>query len=230
LSFGKGKRWMMAPTAEWQQVVLKVDSASGRNLFTVNGQPKVSLDPLEGDAARDLGDTVYLRAVGKKIEFRNLVVDDQALGGASAQAPAAKPAQDPAAAQALKLLGWEIIGGVWSIEGENYFAAIPDQAHQEVGVKRDLATCRALSVELRGKGESAGFSFGAGKRFLVKPTDEWRRIVLVLNEGGKPQLSLNGQPIKSLEDASKAVSADLTGAFGLRGVGSRIEFRSFRFE
>ena len=142
----------------------------------------------------------------------------------------AKPAQDPAAAQALKLLGWEIVGGVWSIEGENHFAAIPDQAHQEVGVRREMGNVRALSVELRGKGESAGFSFGPGKRFIVKPTDEWRRIVLVLNEGGKPQLLLNGQPIKSMEDVSKVVSADLTGAFGLRGVGSRIEFRNFRFE
>jgi hypothetical protein len=228
-SFGKGKRWMVAPTAEWQQVVLKVDSVTGRNLLAVNGQPKVSLEALEGDAAKDLGELVYLRALGKKVEFRNLVVDDQALGGVG-QGPVAKPAQDPASAQALKLLGWEIVGGVWTIEGENHFAALPDEAHQEVGVKRDLAKCRAISVELRGRGDSAGFSFGIGKRFIIKPTDEWRRLTLELNDGGKPKLILNGQPIKSMEDASKVVSADLTGAFGLRGVGSRIEFRNFRFE
>jgi len=97
-------------------------------------------------------------------------------------------------------------------------------------VKRDLADYSAIFVDVRGKGESAGFSFGAGKRFIVRPTDEWRRLTLKRNVNGRPKLLINGKPAVSLEDVSEVVSADLTGTFGLRGVGSKIEFRNFRLE
>jgi len=228
-SFGKGKRWMIAPTAQWQQIVLKVDSATGKSLFTVDGKPATSMETLDEDAVKNLPEMVYLRALGNSIEFRKLAIDDQVTGGGGGE-PAIKPSQDPAAAMALKLLGWEIAGGVWTIEGENHFAAVPDDARQEVGVKRKMATCRTISVEIRGKGESAGFSFGPGSRFIVRPTDEWRRLTLEINSNGRPKLLLNGNPAVSLEDVSKVISADLTGTFGLRGVGSKVEFRNFQFE
>ena len=71
ISFGKGKRWMVAPTAEWQQIVLKVDSVTGKSLFTVDGKPKESMEPLEDDVVKNLPDQVYLRALGKAIEFQS---------------------------------------------------------------------------------------------------------------------------------------------------------------
>lgn len=231
-SFSRSARYMVKPTETWQKVTVQVFGGDQLRLL-IDGEPRASLEDVSGITTEHLGDVVYIRAEGTFFEVRNFTVDGKVIGE-PAVTPAGEPApqpeaavQDPAHAQALRVLGWEPDAGVWIIQGE-VVAGSPVLGAPEVRLKREFKDTAELSVEVRGTADAAGFSFGAGQRFLVKPSGQWKKLELRVGGDGKPALWVDGVQTRSLEDTSKATAKDLGANLYLMARGGKLEFRNFR--
>ncbi|MCZ7648531.1 MAG: protein kinase [Planctomycetota bacterium] len=233
-SFTRSARFLVKPTDQWQKVSVEVHGGDKLRLL-VDGEPRSSLEDVGDFTTEQMPDVVYIRAQGSHIEIRNFSVDGKHIGE-PAQAPAVEappkekaPLQDPAHAQALRVLGWELVDGVWAIRDE-IVAGESTPAGPDARLKRPFKGAGQLSVEVRGTAESAGFSFGKGRRYLVKPSTTWKKLELRVKADGSPGLYVDGVLTPSLEDTSTVTGAQLGDTLYLGGSSGKVEFRNFRLE
>ncbi|MCW8133089.1 MAG: hypothetical protein KIS92_22270, partial [Planctomycetota bacterium] len=242
-SFGKGMRFLLKPTGKWQ--TLRVEVIVGDLLrMTVNGDSRKSLEDVGNLKTTDLPGVVYLRGDGGVVEFRNFVVDGKAVGGAEAKTeavktpekapepekPAPAAAQDPKDTEALKKAGWEIGRGVWKVAADNAYVGLAADGSTQISIKTPIKRFTSMTVEMRGDADAGGFSFGAGMRFVIKPSDRWQTIKLQVIDGDHLQLVVDGEGRNSLEDTSKVTSDQFGDSMYLRADGQKIEFRNFKVE
>jgi serine/threonine-protein kinase len=225
-SFGKAQRFMVRPSLTWQRLSLEVVQAEKLEL-RVDGEARASLEASKDVTADQLPDYVYLRGLGPRIEFRNFAVDGKLVLPPGVPEP--KQGQDPKVVEALKLLGWEIAGGLWKI-AEGTLSGEPDGSGKPVSLRRPFKNCVAVRAELRGDGAALGFSFGKGQRFLAAPGPDWQACALDLDRDGRIKLSVGGQPRASLEDTSAAKSGELGDALTVLSTTGRLEVRGFKME
>jgi hypothetical protein len=132
-------------------------------------------------------------------------------------------------ADTLEGLGWRISRGTWRMTGGVLEGALDGNGDAAI-LQRAFKSCDEVSVELKGTGDAAGFSFGEGKRFLVRPTHEWQTVKLEIPANGMPSLSLNGDSRTSLEDVSKADASMLGETLSLCLLGGKVQFRNFKMK
>jgi hypothetical protein len=225
-SFGNGQRFLVRPTPAWQKLSLEV--VQGEKLeLRVEGEARASLEASKDVTADQLPDYVFLRGQGTRIEFRNFAVDGKLVLPPGAVAP--KETQERRVVEALKLLGWEIAGGVWKI-AEGTLIGESDGTGKPVSLRRPFKNCVAVRADLRGDGAALGFSFGKGQRFLAPARPEWQALSLELGQGGRIKLAVGGQPRESLEDTSAAKSGELGDALTILSTTGRLEIRNFKME
>lgn len=154
-----------------------------------------------------------------------------------AKAPDKPAPVDEEVVKALAAKGLEINRGVWVLSG-NIFRGVPDAGDTETklmslkaGIKKNFSK---VSVEVRGLGgDQAGFSFGKGRRFVVRPDGGWQKVTVERNNGGRPQLTVDGKPVDSLDKPDAGVNPDnlvLDGILYLRFQGPKGEFRNFAID
>lgn len=243
-SFGKGLRFLTKATDKW--CTLKLEVIGGDLLrLTVNGDVRKSLDDVSNVKTSDLPGILYLRGVGGVVEFRNFQIDGKAPAG-PAPAPGPGPVvkepgkddekepvknlnQDPKETEALKKLGWEISKGVWKTGANGELTGTAADGTQ-ISIKTALKRFSTITVEMRGDADAAGFSFGTGMRFVVKPSDKWQVVKLQIVEGDHLQLTIDGDPRNSLEDTGKITTDQFGDSVYLRAEGQKIEFKNFKIE
>ena len=128
----------------------------------------------------------------------------------------------------LKTLGWEISKGKWMITPEKILVGELDASTQVVTIKRELKRFKSISVELRGDGESTGFSFGAsGSRFVIKPGKNWQKLTLEVDASDSLKLLVDGALATSADPVDCKTANQLPDYIFLRSKGGRVEFRNF---
>jgi serine/threonine protein kinase len=149
----------------------------------------------------------------------------------------AVPAPDDEVVKAMAAKGLEINRGQWVVSG-NIFRGTPDPGDNDTklmslktNIKKNFSK---VSVEVRGVGgEMAGFSFGKGRRYVIKPDGGWQKVTVERNNGGRPQLTIDGKPIESLDKPEAGVNPDnlvLDGVLYLRFQGPKGEFRNLTID
>lgn len=242
-SFGKGMRYLIKPNGKWQTLRLEVIVGDLLRM-TVNGDSRKSIEDTSSVKTTDLPGIAYLRGQGGVVEFRNFMVDGHTVGGEAKTeavktekpekederktAPAA--AQDPKDTEALKKAGWEISKGVWKVGADNIYQGLAAEGSTLISLKGALKRFGVITVEMRGDADAAGFSFGTGMRFVLKPSDRWQTVKLLVVEGDHLQLQVDGEGRNSLEDTSKVTSDQFGDTMYLRAEGQKIEFRNFKME
>src|SRR6185503_9048855 len=108
-----------------------------------------------------------------------------------------------------KRWNWAVSEGFWTIGEENSLLANPAKEGEAANLKRDLGKFQVLTVEMRGDGDAAGFSFGKGMRFLAKPTEKWQTLKLDVMMDDVLRLQVNGDTKKSLDDIGNLKTKDL---------------------
>jgi len=125
------------------------------------------------------------------------------------------------------MMGWQVSRGNWSVKSEGTLVGTPNAGLTLVSLKREVGRFSRLEVEVRGKGDVVGFSFGKGQRFLARPIDSWQKLTLVVVEGQRLELRVDGDVRESLELPRNTQADQLPDVVYLRGMGTRIEFRNF---
>ncbi len=241
LSFGKGSRCLIKPTETWQ--VLKVEfDKHGLPVMTVDGLPRSSLVPFSNSNKGRLPKAVYLRGQRGKVAFRNVTVDGKrlfpvGLGVPPASLPQTDPVTSRPVSQNLEAearileMGWRVRRGFW--EEKNRLLTAEKAGPDEILLLSRPLNGKAfqkLTVEIRGEGDAAGFSFGKGRHWLIRPIPEWQRLTLTALSGGALQLDVDGDGRESLEATSVRKRSELGATLFLRGQGERVEFRNFQAE
>jgi len=145
--------------------------------------------------------------------------------------PETAPGADPDVVKALADKGLEINRGIWKL-ANNIWQAFGDPTDKNttlMSLKRNIKkTFSKVSIEVRGTGDQAGFSFGNERRYVIKPDGGWQRI-LVERKDGKVTLTVDNNPRDSLEPIGAAVNFDNLAADGvmyIRFQGTKGEFRN----
>jgi hypothetical protein len=141
--------------------------------------------------------------------------------------------------KALKAMGLEVQRGKWSIASGDVLKCEndPDPANTSptlMSLRRAISkNFKKITLEIRGGGDSAGFSFkGEGRRFVVKPSTAWQTISLT-REGAKVVFKLENKVVESLEKIAADVTAENIAADGtvfFRFVGPQGELRNIKVE
>lgn len=234
-SFGKGLRFLVKPSGRWQKFGLEI-AAGDVVKFTVDGAPAKSIEDTGEVNSEKLGDALFLRCEGSHFEARDFKIDGRIAGeieqpfSLTAEAAKKVTAQRAADTDRLKAWGWEVSEGIWTASSEQGFAGVPAAASSQSNLKRDLGKFSSISVDFRGDGEGAGFSFGKGMRFLAKPTGKWQTLKLEVFMGDELRMLVNGEARKSIEEASNIKTSHLPGILYLRGQGGIVEFRNFMID
>ena len=187
-------------------------------------------------AAQRLGANVskFLPRVEAKLQQAIVKPPDPATVPVKPDVPAAS--SNPTDPEVVKLLsdrGLEPKLGIWKMASGNIMQALPNPAHTTpnlMSLKHMLKkSFKGVSMEVRGTGEAAGFSFGEGRRFFIKPDDTWQRVTIERKDK-EVILKVNGKVTESIEDIGKDVTADNVAAEGqvyIRFQGTKGEFRYF---
>ena len=92
---------------------------------------------------------------------------------------------------------------------------------------------KSVSIEVRGTGEAAGFSFsGKGRRFLVKPSSNWQKVSIERDKDGVV-MKVDDEVTQSIEKIAFDVTpANLVadGIIYIRFVGTKGEFRNLQVD
>ena len=153
------------------------------------------------------------------------------------KAPEKQPPADDEVVKAMAAKGLEINRGQWVVSG-NIFRGTPDVGDTDTKLMSLKASIKKnftkVSVEVRGVGgEMAGFSFGKGRRYVIKPDGGWQKVTVERNNGGRPQLTIDGKPVESLDKVEAGVNPDnlvLDGILYLRFQGPKGEFRNLTID
>ena len=145
--------------------------------------------------------------------------------------PASPTPSDPDVVRQLGERNLEPKLGIWKIATGNIMQAFPNPAHATPNImtlKRPIKkTFKTISLEVRGMGESAGFSFGTGKRYVIHPEETWQKISVERKEK-EVVFTVNGKVMASLDDIAKEVTPDNLAEEGhvyIRFNGTKGEFR-----
>jgi len=145
---------------------------------------------------------------------------------------------DKEAYDALKAKGLDHQRGVWQIAGDGSFRCFndPDPTNKSptlMSLKRAIAkNFKKISIEVRGSGDETGFSFGTGRRFVVKPSTSWQTISVERSDK-EITMKVDGKAAKSLDEIGADVKPDNLAADGLvyiRFVGSQGDLRNLIVE
>lgn len=138
---------------------------------------------------------------------------------------------------ALKAKGLDHQRGVWQIAGDGSFRCFndPDPGNKSptlMSLKRAISkTFKKISIEVRGSGDETGFSFGTGRRFVVKPSTSWQTITVERDKD--ITMKVDGKAAKSLDELGADVKPDNLAADGLvyiRFVGNQGDLRNLVVE
>jgi hypothetical protein len=92
---------------------------------------------------------------------------------------------------------------------------------------------KSVSIEVRGSGDAAGFSFsGKGRRFLIKPTSNWQKVSIERDKDGVV-MKVDDEVAQSIEKIAFDVTpANLVadGILYIRFVGTKGEFRNLQVD
>ena len=233
-SFGKGMRFMTTPTERWQKLELRV-GAGDTIKFLVDDAPVSSLeDPKREVTSDQLPDDILIRCVGRRCEVRNFQIDASDVGAVELPWPLFKDVfehgeQTADNANALKRQGWKIKEGRWTAAPNGGYLA--DAQNEPAVLQRGRPVAfRRLSVDVRGEGVAAGFDFGIGNRYLIKPTEKWQTLALDVVIGDRLQLTVNGSKSPSLLDVQDLQISSLPPLLNLRAQGGPAQFRDFRID
>lgn len=130
----------------------------------------------------------------------------------------------------LKGMEWEVSQGRWVVNPDWSFEGMPDPGTTLMSLRRPLSKFDRIELELRGQGDAAGFSFGKGRRFLIRPISVWQKISLHTLPGGRLELRVDGEKRDSLETLQVSFPENATQELFLRAQGTRIEFRNFAID
>ncbi|HYG75510.1 MAG TPA: protein kinase [Planctomycetota bacterium] len=145
--------------------------------------------------------------------------------------PAAAGGADPEMVKALADKGLEINRGIWKLQN-NIWQAFGDPTDSNttlMSLKRSLKkTFSKVSIEVRGTGDQAGFSFGKDRRFVIKPDGGWQRVT-VERKDNRIVFTVDNAPRESVEPIGQGVNADnlvSEGIMYIRFQGTKGEFRN----
>ena len=136
-------------------------------------------------------------------------------------------------AKNLAALGLEVRHGIWKASNNGVLQVTQDTKEQKpdlMSLQRKIKkTFKSISVEVRGNGDAAGFSFsGEGRRYLVKPGANWQKVTVERGATGVV-LKVDDEETPSIEKIAFDVTpANLVadGIIYIRFVGTRGEFRN----
>ena len=148
---------------------------------------------------------------------------------------------DPAEAQAetvkaLAAAGLEIRHGIWKVSGNSFL--VSQDAHEPkpdlMSMQRKIKkTFKSISIEVRGTGDTAGFSFsGEGRRFVVKPGPNWQKVTVERGATGVV-MKVDDEEKPSVEKIAFDVTpATLVsdGIIYIRFIGQKGEFRNLQVD
>lgn len=156
---------------------------------------------------------------------------------ASPSAPSASKPQPHKVSLAIKdvgevlgSLGLSIAKGSWTVDNDGTLSGEPNPGSRICTLRGKLPRFETLSVQIRGNGSGAGFSFGKGKRFMVKPSAEWQTVALRLGEDDILHMTVDGRSPDSQEAIDPVHREQLPENFYLRGQEGRISFRNLTFD
>jgi len=154
---------------------------------------------------------------------------------AAAQAAAQGTPPDPEVVKALAAKNLEVRHGIWKVGADGIMQANPDPKDQTpnlMSLKRPIGkTFKTISVEVRGTGDAAGFSFGEGRRYTVTPTLDWQK--LTIERGSKVVFKVGNDARESTDTIGKDVTPEnlvTEGVLYLRFKGVKGEFRNLVVE
>ena len=228
--FGTNNRYLAKPTEKWQTLTLDVGQAD-RLQMTVDTENRKSLHAVQDIPIGALPPRMNLMAHGGAVEFRNFSLNGVALDMPPKvdEEDAMLPAQQsPEEAKQIQALGLELSSGVWKLENDGTLTGARAEGNDLVALKYRLSGFREISVELRGEGDLAGFSFGQGKRWSVRALDTWQKLQLRILDDGKMQFLVNGETRGSIEDTRGIEINQLGNALYLRGLCVNVQFRHFK--
>jgi hypothetical protein len=141
---------------------------------------------------------------------------------------AGTPVPAPDAASVLRTAGMRITKGAWVVTSDGTFTGEPQGDHRVCTLCMERARFKTLSVEIRGTGSGAGFSFGKGQRFLSKPGEAWQRLSIEIDAGDRVIFKVGGRRVSA---SRAAVYGDqLPDRFYLRGQEGRVSFRNLTID
>jgi serine/threonine protein kinase len=136
-------------------------------------------------------------------------------------------------AKNLAAMGLEVRHGIWKASNNGVLQVSQDPKEPKADLmslqRKIKKTFKSITVEVRGNGDAAGFSFsGEGRRYLVKPGANWQKVTVERGATGVV-LKVDDEETPSIEKIAFDVTpANLVsdGIIYIRFVGVRGEFRN----